>query len=40
VFVLLAQRRIIAPHTRDGSGRVERADSYELLCVRPSTYRD
>lgn len=40
VMVLLAQRRIIAPHSRDGSGRVERADSYELLCVRPSTYRD
>ncbi|WP_433235533.1 minor capsid protein [Streptosporangium sp. CA-135522] len=39
VFVLLAQRRIIAPHTRDGSGRVERADSYELRCHRPSTRR-
>ncbi|MEV4749076.1 minor capsid protein [Streptosporangium sp. NPDC049248] len=39
VFVLLAERRIVAPHTRDGSGRVERADSYELRCHRPSTHR-
>ncbi|MFC7641442.1 minor capsid protein [Streptosporangium lutulentum] len=39
VFVLLAERRIITPHTRDGSGRVERADSYELRCVRPSPHR-
>lgn len=39
VLILLSERKIIAPHTRDGSGRVERADSYDLLCHRPSTHR-
>jgi hypothetical protein len=39
VWLLLAQRRIVAPLDRDSSGRWGRADSYELLVVRPSPYR-
>ncbi|MFI6909654.1 minor capsid protein [Nonomuraea sp. NPDC050394] len=39
VFVLLAQRRIVAPLDRDASGRWERADSYDLMVARPSLHR-
>ncbi|MEU8195233.1 minor capsid protein [Microbispora amethystogenes] len=39
VHILLAKRKVIAPIGRDGSGRVERADSYEILCHRPSAHR-
>ncbi|MFI6182532.1 minor capsid protein [Nonomuraea sp. NPDC051191] len=40
VFVLLAQRRIVAPLGRDDSGRWERADSYELTVHWPTRHRD
>ncbi|TMR97535.1 minor capsid protein [Nonomuraea basaltis] len=39
VWLLLAQRRIVAPLDRDSSGRWGRADSYELMVYRPSPHR-
>jgi hypothetical protein len=39
-FVLLAQRRIVAPLGADDSARWVRADSYELMVHRPSPHRD
>jgi hypothetical protein len=40
VVVLLIQRTIVAPLARDSSGRWERPDSYELMLVWPTPYRD
>ncbi|SDL73165.1 hypothetical protein SAMN05421874_12824 [Nonomuraea maritima] len=40
VVVLLIQRTIVAPLARDSSGRWERPDSYELMTVWPTPYRD
>jgi hypothetical protein len=37
--ILLCTRRINAPMGIDGNQRWERADSYHLLCHRPSQYR-
>ncbi|GGK90221.1 hypothetical protein Ppa06_58250 [Planomonospora parontospora subsp. parontospora] len=39
VWVLLCQRTIVAPPDRDQNGRRVRADSYDLLCHRPSLHR-
>ncbi|MEV1167339.1 minor capsid protein [Nonomuraea sp. NPDC049784] len=40
VVVLLIQRTIMAALARDSSGRWERPDSYELMVVWPTLYRD
>ncbi|TMR99512.1 minor capsid protein [Nonomuraea basaltis] len=40
VVVLLMQRTIVAALARDSSGRWERPDSYELMVVWPTLYRD
>ncbi|MCF6467403.1 hypothetical protein FAF44_03100 [Nonomuraea sp. MG754425] len=40
VLVLLARRTVVAPPSRDSSGRWERADSYELMVHWPTPQRD
>ncbi|TYB71245.1 hypothetical protein FXF51_02065 [Nonomuraea sp. PA05] len=40
VLVLLARRTVVAPPSRDSSGRWERADSYELMVHWPTVQRD
>ncbi len=39
VLVYLSQRTVVAPFSRDSSGRWERADSYELMVHWPTTHR-